>query len=326
MKAFIHRGHGLVFTDIEEPVLKEGHVKIRLRSAGLNHRDLNIPKRRGENALPLVLGSDGAGIIEEVGDNVSNFNVGDEVVINPGLGWIHNSEAPPEGFEIVGMPDHGTFAEKIVMDAEYVERKPIHLNWSEAGVLSLSALTGFRALFTKGKLKSDETVFIPGAGSGVATFLIKFAKAHGARVIVTSRNSEKLVKAKEIGADLAIHTDSDWEKELQNEQVDLVIESVGKATFNRSLSVLKRGGKIVTFGSSTEDEITINMRMFFYGQYQLLGSTMGSRQELREMLDFIKKHHIKPVVDKIYKIEHASDAFHYLRDGRQFGKIAFDIN
>ncbi|WP_077622210.1 zinc-binding dehydrogenase [Sediminibacillus massiliensis] len=325
MKAFVHVGKEVRYSDIDEPLAGKGQVKIKLKCAGLNHRDLNIPNRRGDNPEPLVLGSDGAGIITEVGKGVSKFTVGDEVLLNPGLGWKENSDAPPEGFEILGMPDHGTFAEYIVTDSDHIERKPGHLTWEEAGVLALPALTGFRALFTKGEIQKGETVFVPGAGSGVATFLILFAKAAGARVIVSSRSESKRNKALEIGADVAIDTNSDWVESLKAEQIDLVIESIGRATFNRSLGVLRKGGKIVTFGATTEDEITIDIRKFFYGQYKLFGSTMGSREELRQMLNFITEHQIRPVLAESFDLAQALDAFDYLKEAKQFGNIALRI-
>ncbi|MCT2534354.1 zinc-binding dehydrogenase [Aquibacillus koreensis] len=326
MRAFVHEGNAINYTAIEDPVVKSGQVLIRMKVSGLNHRDLKIPQRRGDDRTPLILGSDGAGIIEEVGDAVTNYAIGDEVIINPGLGWKENSDAPPEGFQIVGMPDHGTFAEKMVIEADYIEKKPSHLTWEQAGVLALSALTGYRALFTKAQVKKGDTVFIPGAGSGVATFILQFAKAVGARVIVSSRSEEKRDKAVSLGAVLAIDTNENWHEQLRNEMIDVVIDSVGSATFNRSLAVLKKGGKLVTFGSSTEDEVTLNLRQFFYGQYQLLGSTMGSRQELREMLEFVDKHQIKPVVDAVFQLTEAKKAFDYLQESKQFGKIAIQIS
>ncbi|MRH41846.1 zinc-binding dehydrogenase [Aquibacillus halophilus] len=325
MKAFVHIGTELKYTDIEELAIGKGQVKVKLKVAGLNHRDLNIPKRRGESHEPLVLGSDGAGIIEEVGEGVEKFQIGDEVILNPGLGWGANSDAPPEGFEILGMPGHGTFAEHIVIPEENIEKKPQYLSWQEAGVLALPALTGYRALFTKAQVESGDTVFIPGAGSGVATFLIQFAKAAGAKVIVTSRSEEKRDKAIKLGADLAIDTHSDWKEELKQEKIDIVIDSVGKATLNRSLGVLKKGGKLVTFGATTDDEITINIRQFFYGQYKLLGSTMGSTQELREMLVFIENHQIHPMVSKVFNLSEAQQAFDFLSEAKQFGKVALKI-
>lgn len=222
----------------------------------------------------------------------------------------------------MGYPDHGTFAEYYLVEEAYLEPMPSNLNWQEAGVLALAGLTGYRALFTKGCIKPKQTVFIPGAGSGVATYLIQFAKAVGARIIVTSRSESKCQKALQLGADRAISTDSDWEKELQNEQIDLIVDSVGQATFARSLSILKKGGRFVTFGATTEDEVTFDVRSFFYAQQQILGTTLGSREELREMLAFIEEHNIKPVVDKSYPIHEIEKALTYLSNGQQFGKIS----
>ncbi|OZU90510.1 alcohol dehydrogenase [Virgibacillus indicus] len=326
MKAFVHGDSELKLIEMEEPTAGEDEVVVALKTAGLNRRDLYIPNRRGEKKKALILGSDGAGVIESVGEAVTGLQIGDEVIINPALRWDENSDAPPQEFDILGMPDHGTFAEKIVLSAEQVEKKPEHLSWEEAGVLALSGLTGYRALFTKGKVKEGDTVFIPGAGSGVATYLIAFAKNVGAKVIVTSRSKEKQQQAKELGADIVLDTNCDWAKELAEETVDLVIDSVGRATFNRSLEVLKKGGRIVTFGATTDDHIDLNLRKFFYGQYQLIGSTMGSRQELRAMLDHVKNFKLYPVIDSVYSLEKASDAFDYLEKNKQFGKIALQIN
>jgi len=242
------------------------------------------------------------------------------------LQWIEKSDAPPESFDILGMPDNGTFAEKIVISADQIEAKPAYLSWEEAGVLALAALTGYRAMFTKGNLKESQTVFIPGAGSGVATYLISFAKNIGARVIVTSRSEEKRKQALALGADIALDTNEDWVQALAAEKIDLVIDSIGRATFNRSLAVLKKGGRIVVFGATTEDQIDLNIREFFYGQYQLLGSTMGSREELRDMLEHIKKYETRPVVDKVFGLNDAVDAFKYVGESQQFGKVAFKIS
>ncbi|WP_077325831.1 zinc-binding dehydrogenase [Virgibacillus siamensis] len=326
MKAFVLENGELHLKNMDDPFADHGQVRVAIRSAGLNRRDLSIPKRRGAEKDALILGSDGAGVIDSVGEGVSDFSVGDEVIINPALHWYDNSDAPPEGFDILGMPDHGTFAEKIVLTAEQVEKKPKHLNWDEAGVLSLSALTGFRALFTKGNVKEGDTVFIPGAGSGVATYLIQFAKNAGANVIVTSRSPKKREQALELGANSALDTNSDWQNELKGKTVDLVIESVGRATFNRSLDVLKKGGRMVVFGATTEDHVDLNLREFFYGQYQLFGSTMGSRQELRAMLDHVNKHNVQPVVDRAFTLDQAQQAMDHLAEGSQFGNVALRIS
>lgn len=326
MKAFVYEYGELKVKEMAEPVAKNGEVVIKLKTAGLNRRDLYIPNRRGDNKEAVILGSDGAGIIESVGADVDHYSVGDEVIVNPALGWFENSDAPPEGFDILGHPGHGTFAEKIVVSAEQIEKKPEHLTWEQAGVLGLAALTGYRAMFTKGNIQKGETVFIPGVGSGVATFLTIFAKHLGARVIVSSRSEEKRQHAiSRLGADMAIDTNSDWQEALNDETIDLVIDSVGGATFNRSLSVLKKGGRMVIFGATTEDTVNINLRDFFYGQYKLFGSTMGSRDEFRAMLQFIEKHGIYPEMDRTYSLDQVQEAFDYLEPNKQFGKIAIRI-
>ncbi|WP_409250900.1 zinc-binding dehydrogenase [Bacillus sp. SCS-153A] len=329
MKAIVHEGRqgieGVSVREFHEPEVSRGLVKVKLKTAGLNRRDLMVLTRHKEDQPPLIIGSDGAGTIAAAGDGVTNVSEGDEVIINPGLGWAHNSDAPPEGFEIVGLPDHGTFAEYIVLPAENVEKKPDHLNWEEAGVLSLAALTAYRVLFTRAKIKEGDTVLIPGIGSGVGTFLLKFAKAAGARVIVTSRSNEKQNKALELGADLSIATNSDWNEELKDETIDIVIESIGRATFTKSLKAVRKGGTLVTFGATTEDEIEIDIRQFFYSQLNLLGSTMGSAEEFREMLEFTAKHNITPVVDSVYSFDEYEKALERLKNSENLGKIAFRI-
>lgn len=325
LKAFVHEDGELRYTDVPEPSPGRDEVVVALKMAGLNRRDTKIPVRRGKEKEALVLGSDGAGIIESVGEGVTDWKPGDEVIINPSLRWFEESPAPSDEFDILGMPDDGTFAEKICISAEQLEKKPSGLSWEEASTVALAGLTGYRALVTKGQIRKGQTVFIPGAGSGVATYLIQFAKALGARVIVTSRSEEKRKRAMDIGADRALDTNSDWQTELQDETIDLVIESVGKATFNRSLSVLKQGGRIVVFGATTEDVVDFNLREFFYGQYTLMGTTMGSREELREMLSFIEKENIHPIIDSIYPLEQAKQAFEKLDDSVQFGKVVLQI-
>ncbi|MYL71114.1 zinc-binding dehydrogenase [Halobacillus litoralis] len=330
MRAIVHEGkeglEGLKVSEIPEAQIRDNEVRVKVHTAGMNRRDLAVVTKRHKADDPaLIPGSDASGTVETVGKNVTKFRKGDEVIVNPGLGWQRNSDAPPEGFEIVGLPDHGTFAEYYTCTEDHLEQKPEHLSFEEAGVLPLAALTAYRALFTRGNLRADQTIMLPGIGSGVLTFCLKFAKAIGARVIVTSRSESKQEEALKLGADVAISTEEDWKKALASEQVDLLIETIGNATFNKSLEIVRKGGTIVTFGSTTEDEVTINIRQFFYGQYNLLGSTMGSAEELREMLRFISEHKIKPQVDKIFTMDQYKEAFEYIQDSKNFGKIAFQV-
>lgn len=332
MKAVVHKGQkgmkGLHLEEYTSQKLKANEVRVRLKVVGLNHRDLFTVAQHDENTVPLIIGSDGAGVISEIEAENGQFKVGDEVVINPGLEWANATAAAPESFGILGSPNsmNGTFAEEVILPIENIAIKPSFLTFEESGVLSLSALTAYRALFTKGEISEGKSILIPGIGGGVATFLLQFAKAAGAEVYVTSRSEEKLQQAKELGADKGIQNDANWEVELDGEKVDLVIETVGAATFQRSLKQLRPGGTLVLIGSSTGDTIEFNLREFFYGQYTLKGTTMGSAEEYQSMLEFIEKHQIHPVVDQIFEIEEFKKAFKKLENGKQVGKIGLRIS
>ncbi|WP_280769193.1 zinc-binding dehydrogenase [Salipaludibacillus daqingensis] len=329
MKAFVHKGTkgmvGTFYQDMDEQKPNKGEVSVKMKVAGLNHRDLFVLQKHDETDSALIIGSDGAGIVESIGKGVTRVAVGDEVVINPSLGWINQSDAPPENFQIVGLPGHGTFAEKVIISEKNLEKKPTHLTWEESGVFSLAALTAYRALFTRAKISSEDTVLLPGVGSGAVTFLLLFAKAAGARVIVTSRSEKKRQKALELGADIAIDSESDWNEALDGEKVDVVVETVGAATFQKSLDQLRKGGTMVTFGASAGDTVSLDLRSFFYGQYNLLGTTMGSQEEYQKMLSFISKHEIKPVIDTTFPLKDTKQALERLADAKQLGKIALVV-
>lgn len=329
MKAIVGQGvsgfAGVQYRDVPTPAPGPGQVQIKLQTAGLNRRDLRVISLVKEGDGPVILGSDGAGIIHQVGSDVHNVQVGDEVLIHPALRWLENTPAPPTNYEILGSPTDGTFAEFIVIDAHHVAKKPGYLSWAEAGVLPLSAVTAYRAMFTRGQLQAGQTVLIPGVGGGVATYLVQFAKAVGARVVVTSRSTEKRKLAENLGADVVLDTTQEWLKQLGGHKVDLVIDSVGAATFDQCLSTLKAGGTLVAFGATAGDEIRMDIRSFFYGQFNLKGSTMGSRAEFDAMLEFITKHQIRPVVDQSYSLSEAVDALHKLSETRNFGKIGLNI-
>lgn len=325
MKAVYFEKGQLQVGERASAVAGKGEVIVRIIVAGLNRRDLYTPGRLGNDADALTLGSDGAGIIESLGEGIEGWAVGDTVIINPSLRWYEESAIPPVDFEILSLPDDGTFAEKIVISAEQIEKKPSYLSMIEAAAIGVAPLTGYRALVTKGQIKPGQTVFIPGAGSGVATFIIQFAHNLGARVIVSSRSEAKRQQALEIGADLAIDTNGDWNELLKDEQIDLVIDSVGEATFNRSLAVLKKGGVFVTFGATTADVTSLNLRDFFYGQYTLHGTTLGSREEFRACLQLMTQYEIHPVIDDIYQIDDAHKAIERLKVNEQFGKIVLTM-
>ncbi|MFC3419540.1 zinc-binding dehydrogenase [Salinicoccus hispanicus] len=330
MKAVFHEKEkgmaGVKYGDMAVPEPRQGEVRIRLKTAGLNHRDLMVPDRHQPGDPALVLGSDGAGIVDAVGQGVKKLGQGDAVIVNPALGWNENSDAPPAGFEIVGLPDHGTFAEYIVVPEENAVLKPEYLSWQEAGAYALAAMTAYRALFTRGGVKEGTRVLIPGGTGGAGIYLIQFAKAAGATVYVTSRSQEKREKALELGADFAIDSEADWDDAMNGEKVDVVIESVGASTFNKALDQLRKGGTIVAFGASTGDTVNFNLRKFFYGQFNFLGSTMASTDELHDMLKFSEKHNIRPLIDRSHTLADFKAAFDYLESADMMGKIALTID
>ncbi|MEI3893209.1 MULTISPECIES: zinc-binding dehydrogenase [Bacillus] len=328
MKAIVHQykkgAEGLEYKFSSETNPNAGEVKIKLKAAGLNHRDLFIINNRKEMDLPLVIGSDGSGIVTEVGEGISKKLLNNEVIINPSIGWENIAEVP-ELPEVLGGPRDGTFAEYVIVPAENVVAKPSYLTWEESGVLSLSALTAFRALFTKGRLKCGEHVLIPGIGGGVATFAMLFAKAIGAKVSVTSRIENKRKFAEKYGADFSFNSSGNWEEILQGEKVDLIIDSIGPATFLNYFDVLKPNGRIVNFGASSGDKIELPLRALFYNQIDIMGTSMGSREEFNEMIKFIEKYKIKPIMDKVYSLEEAVQALSRMEQGEQFGNIALRI-
>ncbi|SYZ77753.1 zinc-binding dehydrogenase [Trichococcus shcherbakoviae] len=327
VKTLIHSGkvglEGLKWEDRAEQPAGPSEIKIKVKAAGLNHRDLFALSQVHEKH-PVVIGSDAAGVVVAVGAEVTRFKIGDEVMLYPGGGWRKNSDTAPETFAILGSSEQGAMAEEIVVSEENAVHKPAHLSWEEAGVLSLSALTAYRALFTKGGVSEGMKVLIPGIGGGVANYLLQFAKAAGAIVYVTSRSQEKLGMALQHGAKKGLLHDEDWVEGIGG-KVDVVIESVGAATFDKSLDAVRKGGTIVTFGSSTGDLVTFDLRKFFYGQYTLKGSTMGSFEEYEAMIRFVEDHDLHPVVDAMYPAEEFREAFQRLENAEQTGKIVLQI-
>ncbi len=322
MKAIVDANQETTLMEIERKEPTGHEVEVKILYAGLNRRDLMIRSRRGDETTPVALGSDAVGTVTRIGGEVSRFKIGETVIVNPGLHWHDCTIASPDTLEIVGHPNHGTFSEYYTQDEAHFEQKPKHLTDVEAGVLALSALTAYRAIFTKGQLKSGETVFIPGGSSGVSTYMIQFAKAIGARVVTTSRDKDKLEELTAIGADVTLLTQADWQEALHDETIDCVIDSIGEKTFQRSLAVLKKGGRLVTFGATTDDVVSFNVRQFFYNQQTILGSTMGSREELRAMLTFIEEKALHPIVDTIFSYHDYNLAFNHLKESKHLGKIA----
>ena len=316
----------LCFQDIPDPVPAPGEVRVRLEASALNRRDFWItvgayPRIK----FPSISGSDGAGIIDAVGEGVEAAQIGREVVLYPARQWGGDPRCGGPDFRVLGMPDQGTLAEYICVPAADVVGKPEHLSWIQAAALPLAGLTAWRAVVTHGEVAAGQKVLVTGIGGGVATFALLWAKYHGAEVYVTSGSAEKLAAARALGAKGGVdYRAEDWGKQLRKLTggVDLVIDSAGGAVVNTALNALNNGGRFVFFGATLGNPAEgLEMAKLFFRQIRIQGTTMGTPAEFRAMLDFVNRYRIEPVVDQVLKLEDAADAYRKLENGEQMGKV-----
>jgi len=314
----------LRLSEVADPTADPGVVVVRIKAAALNRRDVYLRKGIAPSPLPVIPGSDGAGIVEAIGDGVTNVAVGDEVIILPSLAWGAGEAAPAPGFRILGGPDNGTYAELIGIPAENVFPKPARLSWEQAAALPLAGLTAYRALHSRARLQAGETVLVLGIGGGVATFALHLAKAAGARVVVTSSSDEKLAKAADLGADIGVNYTTDgWVDQVRSATdggVDVVIDSVG-STWPDSINSCRAGGRVVVFGGTGGAKAELMVRPVTTGQISLLGSTMGSPRDFAGLLDAVSSQTWVPVIDSVRPLAEAADAHTREEAGQHFGKL-----
>ncbi len=319
----------LILEQVPDPVPGPGEVVVTLRAAALNRRDVFVRKGVAKVPLPLTPGSDGAGIVSAVGQGVTGVSEGDEVVILPSLAWGDDQRAPGPGFRILGGPDQGTYAEQIVIPAANVFPRPARLSWHEAAALPLAGLTAWRALSTRARMHPGETVLVLGIGGGVATFALHIAKAAGCRVVVTSSSDEKLERAAALGADAGINyrtAGDDWPaavKEVIGGGVDVVVDSVG-STWAGSIDACAPGGRVVVFGGTGGGKVEMMVRPVTMGQVSLLGTTMGSPAEFRQLLEAVDTQSWVPVIDSVRPLADAAAAHEREEAGLHFGKLVLD--
>jgi zinc-binding alcohol dehydrogenase/oxidoreductase len=308
--------HGLpVLTEKQIPI---GDCVVQLKAAALNHRDIWITKGLYAGMTPgSTLGSDGAGIWD-----------GREVIIFPSIAWGENQRVQSKDFRVLGMPDDGTFAEWIAVDKQNIFDIPDHLTMLEAAALPLAGLTAFRALVSRANAQKGEKVLITGIGGGVALFAMQFALALGCQVFVTSSNDEKISKAIDLGAIKGYRYDNpEWTKMVQNEGLgfDVIIDGACGAGFNDLIKVANPGGRIAFYGATRGNIEDCNARAIFWKQLSLLGSTMGSTADFKDMLQLVSDHSILPIVDKVFMFDDLPKAINYMDSGSQFGKIVIEI-
>lgn len=305
-------------------------VLVRMHAAALNHRDIWIWKEQTNGgANGIILGSDGSGVIEEVGEDADPLLIGMEVIINPSLEWGNNPVVQGDSFKILGYPDHGTFSDYMVISKKYIFEKPENLSFEQTAAVPLSALTAYRALFSKARLRSKEKVLITGIGGGAALWALQFAVSYQARVFVTSGSEEKINKARELGAvDGFNYNDPEWADKALKEAggFDIIIDSAAGEQFSKFPDIALPGGRIVIFGRTAGNIPHISPSVLFRKQLSIHGTTMGTRDEFLSMLDFVESRNLRPVIDSVFPLDRIEDAISRMQNKEQFGKIVFKIS
>ncbi|GAA1277293.1 Zn-dependent oxidoreductase [Planotetraspora silvatica] len=304
---------GLTLGDRPEPTVPEGWTTITVKATALNHHDLWTLKGVGisQDRLPIILGCDAAGVDEN----------GDEVIVHSVIGTpINGDETLDPRRSLLSETYDGTFAEKVTVPAGNVVPKPAAITFEEAACLPTAWLTAYRMLFDKAALQPGSTVLVQGAGGGVATALIALGRAGGFRMWATSRSEEKRARALELGADRVFETGA-----RLPERVDAVMETVGEATWAHSLSSLRPGGKIVISGATSGMVAPTQLAQVFFLQKSIIGSTMGTRDQLARLAVFLEQTGLRPVIDRVLPLAQAEDGFAAMHRGDIFGKIVFTV-
>ena len=307
-----------------------GEVRIRFRNMALNHLDVFITRGLPKRPLPAILGSDGAGVVDAVGEGVTSVRPGDEVVLYP-IVTPGDPAAKKMGQEvhspkmaILGEHTDGTFQDALVVPADICHPRPTHLSFEETAALPLAWLTAWRLLFTRGQLRSGDWVVLVGIGGGVATACLLLGKAHGLRVIGTSRDEHKRQCALALGADAAFPSEG-FSKSVQEitggAGARAVVDTVGPATLDESIRSLAREGMILTVGATSGPKVELLLPRMWFRHLSLITSTMGNHSEFISMLDDVNQHKLRPPVDHVFPLEEGAEAFAHLEAGEQFGKV-----
>jgi NADPH:quinone reductase-like Zn-dependent oxidoreductase len=342
MKAITITAHGgldkVQYMDVECPQIGPREVLIETQAAALNHLDLWV--RNGlpgsKLAMPHVLGADGAGLVAEVGSEVHTVKSGDRVLINPGLSCQRcefcyaGEQSLCTHFGIMGETAPGTFGAYCKVPQENVHPVPDGMSWEAAAAFPLIYVTAWRMLITKAQIKPGEDMLILGIGGGVSTAALQIAKALGLRAIVTSSSDDKLQKAKNLGADVGINYQTqDFARAVRDitnrRGVDIVVDSVGGESHAKSLACLVKGGRLVTCGATAGPRPQTDLQRIFWNQLSIFGSTMGNRREFVEMLNFVARRGLRPVIDQTFPLSEGARAMARMEEGKQFGKLVLKI-
>lgn len=342
MKAILFRQHGdpsvLQYTDVTDPEPRANEVLVRVHACALNHLDLWV--RRGLPGVPIPLphipGSDVAGEVVKIGADVTTVQVGHKVLLAPGVACgkcpacLAGRDNLCPKFSNLGYLIDGGCAELVRCPDVNCMPYPENLDWAHAAAVPLVFQTAWHMLMTRAQLRPGDSILVLGAGSGVGSAAIQVAKYFGCFVITTVGTDEKVAKAKELGADEVIRRgEVSISKEVrrltQGRGVDVVFEHVGVATWEDSIKSLTQGGRLVTCGATTGYDAKLDLRFLFTRQLSILGSYMGTKDELRTLLKLVAQGRLKPVVDKVWPLREAQAAHAYLEEGKQFGKVVLTV-
>jgi NADPH:quinone reductase-like Zn-dependent oxidoreductase len=304
---------GLVLGERPDPVAEEGWATVTVKAAALNHHDLWSLRGVGlkQDALPMTLGCDAAGVDED----------GNEVVVHAVVSdpsWSGDETLDPKR-SLLSERYQGTFADRVVVPRRNLVPKPASLSFEEAACLPTAWLTAYRMLYGQGGLKPGDSVLVQGAGGGVSTALIALGRAGGLRVYATSRDEAKRARALELGANEVFESNARLPR-----RVDAVMETVGRATWSHSIKALRPGGTLVVSGTTSgADPDSAELTRVFFLQLRVVGSTMGTRAELASLLELLDVSGVRPVIDRVLPMEQARDGFAAMDGGDLFGKVVF---
>ena len=341
MRAVRIRKHGgpdvLALEELPRPTAGEGQVLVEMRAAALNHIDLWVRRGIPGVRLPTIMGSDGAGVIVETGPGVTRLKAGDEVMIQPGrfcgacvLCRSGRVNLCPQ-YGILGETEDGVQAEYVALSIENIAPKPSHLTFAEAASIVLVFLTAYQMLVARAALQPGETVLVVAGSSGLGSAAVQVAREAGGTVIATASGQEKVDFVKSVGAhEVVDHYEPGWYKRVKSlagpDGVQVVVEHVGAATWDESVRVLGRGGRIVVCGATSGPQVGLNLRHLFHKHLSVLGSTMGDLQALQAVLRGFEDRRYTPQVDRVYSWEEVADAHRYLENKHPRGKVVLSLN
>jgi len=322
----IHEDGGsevLRYEDVPDPEPQAGEILVELRAAGLNHLDVWIRKGLPSVPKPRILGADGAGVVAALGDGVERFKVGDRVVVNPGI--VHDGR-----ITVIGEHTDGTYCELKAVPAAQLYPLAEQLSFEDGAAFPLVFETAYRMLVTKAALREGEWVLIWGIGGGVALAALELCRALGARTIVTSSSHDKLERARGLGADIAVNHSDDDVVEAVKEATDgagaaVVVETVGEATWERSLAAAGREGRVVVCGATSGHSPPARLYRLWWKQLVIYGSTMGMPADFEGAYELIREGRARIHVDSVFPLADAAKAHERLESGAQFGKVVLRI-